>query len=297
MVIPDVHAETPMSLAWQRTVMNHVKEMPEYLNAWMGIPLVVKKRVIGLLTLHHDQKNFYTIDQASLVLAFANQAALAIENTRLYDQVHQVAVLQERQRLARELHDSVSQALYSIALGARTAQKLINREPIEFDLKNLSESIEHILSMTDVGLSEMRALIFELRPESLEVDGLNAGLNKQVEAFRSWHKIDVQINMCTEPDISIDKKLLLYRIVQESLHNVAKHAKAKQVLIDFSCEKDIIRLKVQDDGRGFDIAVPSSGLGLISMQERVKQGGGTFEVISEQGAGTSIIVQLPIDSM
>ncbi len=294
-IIPNVHTETRLSLAWQRTVITHLESVPDYLNCWMGIPLIVKRRVIGLLILHHNEVNFYSNEQASLALVFANQAALAIENTRLYDQVQQVAVLGERQRLARELHDSVSQALYSIALGARTAQTLINRDLEDFDKKSLSEPIEHILSIAEVGLAEMRALIFELRPESLEIDGLNAGLTKQVEAFQTWHKIDVQINLCTEPDIPIEKKLLLYRVVQESLHNVAKHAKAKHVLIDFSCQKDLIWLQVQDDGRGFDVTTPSRGLGLHSMRERVEQGGGTFEVISVPEEGTSIIIQLPID--
>jgi signal transduction histidine kinase len=296
-MIPDIHNDSPMGLAWQQTVMTYLGEVPEYFACWMGVPLIVKKRVIGLLVLHHKEANYYSGDQASLAMAFAHQAALAIENTRLYEQVQQVAVLRERQRLARDLHDSVSQALYSIALGARTAQTLIDRESEGSDKASLREPIDHILSMAEVGLAEMRTLIFELRPESLEGEGLIVGFNRQIEAFRSWHKIEIQASLCSEPEIAIEKKLLLYRVLQESLHNIAKHAQARHVNVTLLSQPDLVRLQVQDDGRGFDATMPSTGLGLRSMQERVEQGGGTFEVISAPGFGTSIVVQLPLDTI
>lgn len=293
-IIPDTRADTPLALAWRQTASTHLGAVPEYIACWLGIPLTVKRRVIGLLVLHHNQANYYSDQHALLALAFAHQAALAIENARLYEQAQQTAVFRERQRLARELHDSVSQVLYSIALGARTTQTLVNRQ-FEGEIKTtLAEPVEHIISLAEAGLAEMRALIFELRPESMEVEGLVMALTKQIAAFRARHTIEIESNLCDEPQISLEKKMLLYRVAQESLHNISKHAQAKQVRVGLSYQKGgIIRLLIQDDGVGFNLNAQPAGLGLRSMRERVEEGEGTFSVISSPGSGTSIIVHLP----
>jgi len=294
-IISDIRADTPLAGAWQQTTKNQLGEVPDYILCWLGVPLMIKRRVIGLLVFHHDEVNFYTDEQSALALAFAHQAALAIENARLYEQAQQVAVLRERQRLARELHDSVSQALYSIALGARTAQTLVDRNVDETTKPALLEPIEHVLAMAEAGLAEMRALIFELRPESLENEGLIAALTKQAAAIQARHGLDLQINLCDEPEISLDLKLLIYRLAQEALHNIVKHAQARRVDFELTCQANRIDLKIQDDGRGFDTTLPAQGLGLRSMQERVAQVDGLFEVISEPGEGTVIAAQIPLE--
>ena len=135
-----------------------------------------------------------------------------------------VAALEERQKLARELHDSVSQALYGIALGARTAQTQLERDPTK-----LAEPLDYILSLSEAGLSEMRALIFELRPESLQNEGLIAALTKQTDAIRARHKLDVVTHFDSEPHVSLDAKEALYRIAQEAMQNIVKHAHASRV--------------------------------------------------------------------
>ncbi|MCB0222382.1 MAG: histidine kinase, partial [Anaerolineae bacterium] len=124
-----------------------------------------------MLELGHCQPNFYTARHVDLALAFANQAAIAIENARLYEQAQSLASLEERRHLARELHDSVSQALYGIALGTRTARMLLDRDPTK-----LAEPLDYIMNLAEAGLTEMRALIFELRPEILESEGLVGAL-------------------------------------------------------------------------------------------------------------------------
>jgi signal transduction histidine kinase/sensor domain CHASE-containing protein len=293
-IIPNVNEESALASAWRRTTTHHLGALPGYVACWMGVPLMIKKNPIGLLTLHHDEPNFFTEEQGALAMALANQAALAIENARLYEQAKQAAVLRERQRLARDLHDSVSQALYSIALGARTAQSLITRPHDDMRLK-LAEPIEHILSMAEAGLSEMRALIFELRPEILEVEGLIAGLNKQAEAIQRRYDLNLQIELCDEPEVSIELKLLLFRLVQESLHNIVKHAHANNVKLVLSCTDEYIRLLIQDDGRGFDPQTSSKGLGLHSMRERVEQVEGRFDLKSCPGKGTKISIEIPIN--
>jgi signal transduction histidine kinase len=156
-----------------------------------------------------------------MAMAIANQAAVAIENARLYEQAQALAVLEERQRLARELHDSVSQALYGISLGAHTARTLLERDP-----GKLAEPLGYVLSQAETALMEMRALIFELRPESLETEGLVAALSRQAVALHARHGIEVSAELGDEPDLPLKVKQELYRFAQEALHNTVKHARA-----------------------------------------------------------------------
>jgi len=203
-----------------------------------------------------------------------------------------VAALEERQRLARELHDSVSQALYGIALGARTAQTQLARDPAK-----LAEPLDYILSLAEAGLSEMRALIFELRPESLQNEGLVAALTRQSDALRARHKLDLVTRFDPEPEIPLDAREALYRIAQEALHNVAKHAHATRVVLSLQNNDGTITLEIRDNGKGFDAAREYAGhLGLKSMPERAARAGGTFHIESQPGRGTTIRVEIPKDT-
>lgn len=200
-----------------------------------------------------------------------------------------VAALEERQKLARELHDSVSQALYGIALGARTAQTQLERDPAK-----LAEPLDYILSLAEAGLSEMRALIFELRPESLQNEGLVTALTKQSDALRARHKLDVVTHFDPEPAISLDAKEALYRIVQEAMHNIAKHAHATRVDLSLRQSGDHLMLEIRDNGKGFDPSREYPGhLGMKSMPERAAQIGAEFHVQSQPNIGTVIIIHLP----
>ncbi len=214
-----------------------------------------------------------------------SQASAALQLTEA--QV-KVAALEERQRLARELHDSVSQVLYGIALGAKTARTQLDRDP-----DKAAEPLDYVLSLAEAGLSEMRVLIFELRPESLQNEGLVAALTKQSDALRARYRLEVVIKFGGEPEIPIEQKEALYRIGQEALRNIAKHAKATRVTLSL-CQKDgLTILEVQDNGRGFDPLAGFPGhLGLHSMRERVDAFGGSLVVESQPGAGTIIRAQL-----
>src|SRR5437870_8095689 len=164
---------------------------------------------------------------ASSLRQRAEQASSRERELRiLYEQAQELVSLQERQRLARELHDSVSQALYAIGLGAHTA-----REALESDPEQAMASIDYVLALAEAGLAEMRALIFELRPESLEMEGLVAALTKQVAVLRTRYKLAVEVDLADEPDLSLERKEALYRIAQEALHNIVKHAHASAVKI------------------------------------------------------------------
>jgi signal transduction histidine kinase len=193
------------------------------------------------------------------------------------------------QRLARELHDSVSQALYGISLGANTALELAEHDP-----ERVSDPLEYVLSLAQAGLAEMRALIFELRPESLETEGLVAALEKQAAALRARHEIRVRTDLCEEPGASPETKEALYRIAQEALHNTVKHARAKAVEVKVSCDPAGVTLEVSDDGVGFDATGDFPGhLGLRSMRERASRLGGSLEVESNPGEGTRIRARIP----
>lgn len=201
-----------------------------------------------------------------------------------------VATLEERQRLARELHDSVSQALYGIALGARTARTQLERDPAK-----VAEPLDYVLSLAEAGLAEMRALIFELRPESLQNEGLLGALTKVSDAVRTRHKLDIVTSFCSEPDISLDAKEMLYRITQEAIYNVIKHASATRIEITLMMKDGKLILEVRDNGKGFDPQGSFPGhLGLQSMRERVANCNGELLIISQPGQGTTVKVELAL---
>jgi signal transduction histidine kinase len=271
-------------------------DAPPNPGTWMVVPLLVKDRAVGLLRLEHNQAGYYDEGRARLVMAFANQAAAAIENARLYEQGQQLAALEERQRLARDLHDSVSQALYGIGLGARTARSLLGRPPVSDEARAvLTPPLDYVLSLAEAGLAEMRALIFELRPESLESEGLVAALTKQADSLQARHGLRVEVDLGHEPKAPLSVKEALYRITQEALHNIAKHARAARVALTLARSGGHLHLSIVDDGQGFDPEGEFPGhLGLRSMRERAERLGGQCFIDSAPGQGTRLHINLPI---
>src|SRR5713226_4435962 len=232
-----------------------------------------------------------------LALALRRRAEQASSRERelrlLYEQAQELVSLQERQRLARELHDSVSQVLYGIGLGAHTAREALQ---VEGDSEQAVESIDYVLTLAEAGLAEMRALIFELRPESLEIEGLVAALTKQVAVLRTRYNLTVEADLGEELHLPMEMKQALYRVAQEALHNIVKHARASMVVLQLTKEANEIILDVRDNGRGFDTAGPFPGhLGLRSMHERVTKMGGSLTIESVPGQGTCVGVRMPIE--
>jgi PAS domain S-box-containing protein len=287
-IIDDVRGDTPLARDFMVSNGKYMDTTFSYIRSWMGVPLMSKEWVIGALCLDYDKPDYYTPQHARLALAIANQAAIAIENARLYEQAQQLAVLEERQRLARELHDSVSQALYGVALGARTARTLLDRDPAK-----VAEPLNYVLSLAEAGLAEMRALIFELRPESLETEGLVAALGKQAAAMQARHNVSVNTEFCEEPRLPFELKEAFYRIAQEALNNTIKHARATRVDLSLKCADGTLTLRVADNGLGFDPGGSYPGhLGLKSMRERIARLGGSLEISSDPGKGTSVVAQV-----
>ena len=297
-VIQDLDEQTAVAAAYRalspKAVTEEMYQANSYLRAWLAVPLRLRGQTVGMLALQHPQPGHFSHQRIDLALAFANQAAIAIENAHLYEQAQSLAALEERQKLARELHDSVSQALYGIALGTRTAVKIISTMPQESQAR-LDEPVAYILQLAEAGLSEMRALIFELRPESLESEGLVVALEKQTAALRARHRLTVQTDLGTEPDVPLPVKEMFYRVSQEALHNIVKHAGASQVSVGLGVADGRLTLTIRDNGQGFDASGQFPGhLGLKSMWERVERVGGEFQIDSVVGMGTTITVTITL---
>ncbi|MBI5289169.1 MAG: GAF domain-containing protein [Chloroflexi bacterium] len=275
-----------------RTAIPEMREVfeAEGIVSTMDVPIRIEGKVHGDFAVARTRRHVPTSDEQRLFQALADRASVAIQNAALYERAQQAASLEERQRLARELHDSVSQALYGIALGARTARTQLDRDPAR-----AVEPIEYVLSLAEAGLAEMRALIFELRPESLQTEGLVAAIEKQVASTRARYGLDVTAELGTEPDIRLDVKEALYRVAQEALHNVVKHAHANHVRVGLATANGHVALEVRDDGRGFDPDGSYPGhVGLHSMRERIEKLHGTITIESRPGDGASIEVRVPV---
>lgn len=204
--------------------------------------------------------------------------------------IRERATLDERQRLARELHDSVSQALYGVSLGINTALTLL-----EAGQPKVQEALHYALSLTHAGLAEMRALIFELRPETLAREGLVAALTKQGEALAARHEIEIVLSLCDEPEAPLATKEAAYRIALEALQNTVKHARAGRLEVRLACTAESLVLEVADNGAGFDPQAPYPGhLGLQSMRERAQSVDGVLEIVSAPGRGAQIRARLPL---
>lgn len=259
----------------------------------IAVPMVVNEQLIGVLDVQSYEAQYFTSSDIWVMATLADLIAVALQNARLYTQAQELAIVEERSRLAHELHDSVSQALYGIALGTRTARMLLDQDP-----SRMAEPLDYVLSLADGGLSEMRALIFDLRPESLEEEGLLVALNKQADVLRNRHSIEVDLQFEEHIRLKLEAEETLYRIAREALHNVIKHAQATDVNIKVECGTTGITMEITDNGRGFDLTHSFPGhLGLHSMRERALRSRGIFDVKSAPGRGTTLRITLPADCL
>jgi two-component system nitrate/nitrite sensor histidine kinase NarX len=288
-IIADIRGEGALAHAIRETAGDELETTYSYLRCWMGVPLIVKDRVVGMLTLDHQQPGYYASSQAELAMAFASQAAVAIENARLYQQAEQVAITHERHRLARDLHDAVTQTLFSASLIADVLPKLWERNP---DVGR--ERLEELRLLTRGALSEMRTLLFELRPDSLiEVD--LADLFKHItNAFAARTRIPMVFTQEGQSVLPPNVKEAFYRIAQEALNNITKHAGASQVQLQLVQNEECVEVNIQDDGCGFDpAALSAENLGLKIMRERAESVRAEIVIQSEPGVGTCIHVHWP----
>jgi PAS domain S-box-containing protein len=213
--------------------------------------------------------------------------------TDLRRQAAELASSQERAHLARELHDSVTQALFSMTLVTRTTELLVDRDPAA-----AKEKLGSLRDLQREALAEMRALIFELRPGNIEQDGLLPALKTHSAALQGRIGLPIVVTSDVVDRLPLVLEEVLYRISQEALHNVVKHAAARQVTVSIEHAGAGIRLRIADDGKGFDAAsVPEGHLGLAGMRARAEKIGASFAMISRTGLGTTIEVGVPEEAI
>ena len=260
--------------------------MREFHRAFLAVPLIVKDEVYGSLAFYVSDCRTFSAEDIALALAFADQAALAIENAQLRVRAALAAVAAERSRLARDLHDSVTQTLFSASLIAEVLPRLWERNPAEGRRR-----LEELRQLTRGALAEMRALLIELRPAALTEAPLAELLNHLAEAVTGRARVPVTVSIKGECKLVPETRVALYRIAQEALNNVAKHARASQAVLDLVCGPDGYRLVVSDDGRGFDTtAISAEHLGLDIMRERSDALDATLTIDSHPGQGTHVCV-------
>ncbi|MFL5806964.1 MAG: GAF domain-containing protein [Roseiflexaceae bacterium] len=277
----------------QRVLINDVAADSRYIpalgatiRAELAAPIVVSDRLLGVLNIESERP--ISEEDAAGVEIIADQLAVAIENTRLAERGQQLAVLEERRRLARELHDSVTQSLFSMSLLAQVLPDLW-----EVDRDEARAGLSQIRDLTRAALAEMRALLFELRPTALGERGLAHALREHVAAFERRAGIPVALDVVGDPALPELVEQALFRIAQEALANVARHAQARRVRLSLRGPAPL-RLLIADDGQGFQPEHVGEGrFGLLSMRERAVQVGARLRVRSAAGQGTEVAVEWP----
>ncbi|KPK01807.1 MAG: hypothetical protein AMJ56_21710 [Anaerolineae bacterium SG8_19] len=216
-------------------------------HAWIGIPLIIGARAIGLLGCIHREPGFYQTGDWQLARVFANQVAIALENAQLYEQAQATAVAEERNRLARELHDSVTQTLFSTNVIAQTTFRIWDENP-EDGRRNL----EKLSLMTKGALAEMRTLLVELRPTAVLQLSLHELLSTLADAALSRSRASVNLTIEGDCFLTDDAKIALYRIAQEALNNITKHSEATEINVALICDQKQVVVSICDNGLGFD---------------------------------------------
>jgi signal transduction histidine kinase len=261
----------------------------ENYHAVLGIPLHLGNEVYGGLLMFYNQIRNFSDEDLELGFTFADQAALAIANDRLREQAKQTAVAMERSRLARELHDAVTQTIFSASLIAETVPPVW-----ETDQEEGRKLLQELRQLTRGALAEMRTLLLELRPAALEESRLPDLLKQLSEAVTGRTGVPVRTQVKETCEIPVNVKVALYRIAQESLNNVMKHARASNVEVSLSgCSHgNGVLLSVEDDGRGFDLSgVPADRLGLKIIRERAQAIGASLSIETQPGQGTQVSVE------
>jgi signal transduction histidine kinase len=280
---PDIHTDPRFRGWWPRA-------HPD-MRSFLGVPIVSRGGVIGAfyLTEKIDAAEFDDGDER-LIVMLAAHAAVTIENARLYERSRELSIVEERNRLARELHDSVSQKLFGLVLSADAARTLLDRDPGE-----ARTELERLRALAQETMEELRSLVFELRPPSLETEGLAAALRKHVDVLRRVYNTEIHLDVTGTPRRSAELEREVFRIAQEALQNALRHARAELLELRLAAGDGLLVLTVRDDGIGFDPdspAVRSKRLGLTSMEERAEALGGTLAIESRAGVGTTVRLEV-----
>jgi signal transduction histidine kinase len=261
--------------------------------AELAVPIKIKDTILGVIDIQSDQTGDFDQRDITVLQSLANQAAIAIENLRLYSKTRQLAVLEERQRLARELHDSVTQDLYGVTMYAEAAARMLAADQEQV----VSEYLRELKDTASDALREMRLLIFELRPSALQEVGLEAALQTRLEAVEGRAGLTTELTCSGEIDLPPEYEEGLYGIAREALNNALRHSQANHIQIRLHCDGRRCLLEIEDDGLGFELEdeLQQGGFGLHGMYERAASIGAQLTIGTQPEGGTLVQAEVEIE--
>jgi signal transduction histidine kinase len=259
------------------------------MSAFIGVPVTGGDEVLGIIfAANKSTGGEFTARDEELLTLFAAHAAIALTNARLHEDSRELSAVEERARLARELHDAVSQKLFSIRAHARAAAVIAERDPARAAI-----AMSTVSELVAQAQAELRAVIEGLAPPAL--DGLVASLRRYADLAGRAHGVCVSVTERSVPALEAETEVAVYRVAQEALHNALRHSGGRCVTVSVSGSSRRIVLEVADDGSGFDpSSAQGSGLGLASMRQRAAAAGGTVRVVSAPGQGTRVRLEAPV---
>jgi len=290
LVIDNIWSDGPTATAFREAAPPALTALLMYARALMLVPLEVRGRLIGFLLVDSDEPNRYGTRDAQLAWALANQTAVAVENARLYDQARRLATLEERQRLARELHDSVTQTLFTVSMLVRALPDARRGGEERSDAM-----LAHLGEVTEAALAEMRTLLLELRPSAVLQADLPALMRQLALAFRTHIERPVELELDCAGNLPMEVHLAFYRTARAALANIAKHAASARARVILQQREDSATIVVTDDGGGFDATrvAQRPHPGLEIMRERAAAIGASLEISSAPGEGTAVTLRWP----
>ncbi|HEX2700022.1 MAG TPA: GAF domain-containing sensor histidine kinase [Acidimicrobiales bacterium] len=267
------------------------------MRSFLGVPIVFRGDVIGAFYLTDKRgEPVFTAADEEVVGVLAAHAAVLMEHARLYEQSRELSILAERNRLARELHDAMTQTLFSLRLSMEAAAALVDG-----DAKAAAVELDTGRTLIDAAFGELRALILELRPPAVEADGLVTALRKHLDVVGRAHGLAVSVAVAGDPAgadaLAPEQERALFRIAQEAVTNAVRHAAASTIEVVVAFDVGGASVAICDDGAGFDPAarsVHSRRLGLTSMRERAQELGGQVRITSAPGQGTTVRAEVPV---
>lgn len=260
--------------------------------SWMGIPLKFRDHVLGVMRVDHEEEGYFDDERSRLLTAVGSQAALAMRHSQLLTLEKEMAVIAERTRIARDLHDAVSQTLFASNLIAGALSKMADRDGA-IPAETLSAQLKSLEKLNRGALAEMRLLMFELRGDTTREVPLGELLQHAIEALSCRGEIVVDKRIAKRDRLPHDAKLEIYRIAQEALSNVVRHSGARHVSVEWKTQPaGTATLRIADDGKGFDPEIPVPGhFGLDNMRHRAERIGARFELASAPGSGTELVIE------
>lgn len=268
------------------------------MRSFLGVPIMSGGEIVGALYVTDKvppgraRRAEFTDADVELIELLAAHAAIALRNASLYERGRELTIAEERNRLARDLHDSVSQTLFSAVYTAEAAATVLQR-----DVSRAAEYVARVRELTQDALEQLRGLVFELRAPDIATDGLVATLRKHADVLRRVHPVQIEVDGDGDRRLRGAIEPELFRIASEALSNAVRHAAARAIRVEIEVGDDAASVTVRDDGTGFDpssVAIRARRLGLTSMEERAEALGGRLEIESAPGLGTSVRVEVPV---